>query len=345
MKKHLLVVIALVALVGITFSQAQKTVLFENWTSSTCGPCASNNPQLKVWIQNNWNALICVSYHVGWPSPGNDPMYLHNPTESYDRRYYYSINSVPAAKMEGLYSYVGSPFNFSSMTGNYNYYTGLSANTAVTVTDTRVGDSIRAVVNVTKFSELPAGTYTLRVMAVERWVIYTSPPGTNGETVFGNVFRKSLPSATGTPITITPGTESYTFTYYKNPVWQDSSMYTLAFLQNDNDKSVVNSGRMGMLVGVEPFINETPERFTLQQNYPNPFNPTTNIKFSMPENGYASLKVFNVLGKEVKTLVDGNQQKGTYNVFFDASNLPSGIYFYTLNTGKFTETKKMILVK
>lgn len=345
MKRLLLVVIALIITSVTVNSQATRTVLFENWTSSTCGPCASNNPQLKNWIATNWNALICVSYHVGWPSPGNDPMYLHNPVQSYDRRYYYGVNSVPAAYMQGVHSYVGSPFNYNNMTVLYNTYSSSTANTGVTVQDQRIpGDSIRATVTVTNYAAL-TGTYHLRVMAVERWVIYTSPPGTNGETVFGNVFRRSFPTSTGTVINNTPGTHTYTFTYYKDPVWQDSSTYTIAFIQNDADKTILNAGRMGMLVGIEPYSNEVPSKFELQQNYPNPFNPTTNIKFGLPKDGFVSLKIYNLIGKEVKTLVEGNHRAGSYNMTFDAVNLPSGIYFYTLRTNEFTETKKMMLVK
>src|SRR5437867_4543858 len=74
--------------------QAQRKVLFENFTSATCGPCASNNPALRQWISDNWANLTCVSYHVGWPAPGTDPMYLYNQTQSYDRRYYYNVNAV-----------------------------------------------------------------------------------------------------------------------------------------------------------------------------------------------------------------------------------------------------------
>ncbi len=345
MKKHLLLVIAAITLAGTIFSQAQKLVILENWTSSTCPPCATNNPQLKAWIAQNWNALTCVSYHVGWPSPGNDPMYLYNPTQSYDRRYYYGINSVPTAYMQGIHYYVGSPFPFGTMQTLYDNYITVPAPSSVTVTDTRVGDSIRTNITVVNLTALPAGTYYLRVMAVERWVVYVTPPGTNGETVFGNVFRRSFPTSTGTVLPLTAGTHNFTFTYYKDPVWQDSSIYTMAFIQNDVDKTMVNSGRPGMLVGIEPYTNETPAKFTLEQNYPNPFNPTTNIKFSMPKDGNVALKVYNSVGSEVKTLVEGIHKAGSYNIYFDATGLASGIYFYTLRTNDFSETKKMILVK
>ncbi len=89
---------------------------------------------------------------------------------------------------------------------------------------------------------------------------------------------------------------------------------------------------------------ELANTFTLQQNYPNPFNPTTTIKYSVPELANVSLKVYDVLGKEVATLVDA-EQVGVQEVEFDASNLASGLYIYTLKAGSFTSTKKMMLMK
>ena len=95
-----------------------------------------------------------------------------------------------------------------------------------------------------------------------------------------------------------------------------------------------------------------PNKFVLYQNYPNPFNPTTTIKYSIPvgDANFASttntiLKVYDILGKEVLTLVDEHKSSGTYEVVFDASNLASGTYIYRLQVGSYAETKKMLLVK
>ena len=85
--------------------------------------------------------------------------------------------------------------------------------------------------------------------------------------------------------------------------------------------------------------------FELQQNYPNPFNPTTNIRFRIAEFGFVSLKVFDLLGNEIITLVDEEKSPGVYEVEFNASNLPSGVYFYRLQAGSFNQIKKMILIK
>jgi hypothetical protein len=87
------------------------------------------------------------------------------------------------------------------------------------------------------------------------------------------------------------------------------------------------------------------ENYALYQNYPNPFNPVTIIKFSIPENSKVKLTVFDVLGREVNTLVNQNMMQGTYTVNFDGTNLSSGVYFYKLATDNFTDTKRMLLIK
>ena len=88
-----------------------------------------------------------------------------------------------------------------------------------------------------------------------------------------------------------------------------------------------------------------PLEYSLEQNYPNPFNPITTIEYSIPQNSYVTLKVFNVLGKEVATLVNGQNEAGKHTINFDASALNSGVYFYRIDAGNFVETKKMILLQ
>jgi len=88
-----------------------------------------------------------------------------------------------------------------------------------------------------------------------------------------------------------------------------------------------------------------PNEYKLEQNYPNPFNPTTNIKYQIAKNSFVTLKVFDVLGKEIATVVNGYRKAGYYETNWDASQYPSGMYFYKLISGDFSETKKLILVK
>jgi hypothetical protein len=91
--------------------------------------------------------------------------------------------------------------------------------------------------------------------------------------------------------------------------------------------------------------NNIPVAFKLKQNYPNPFNPKTQIDFSLAKSGSVSLKVYNVLGREIATLINKELGAGSYKVNFDANGLSSGIYFYRLEAGGFTSVKKMMLMK
>ncbi|HRI84187.1 MAG TPA: T9SS type A sorting domain-containing protein [Ignavibacteria bacterium] len=138
-----------------------------------------------------------------------------------------------------------------------------------------------------------------------------------------------------------------------------STAYTLtgaAF--NDMDFAVVGGcpvgwavssagliAKMSNLVNVIGTSSEIPSSFSLMQNYPNPFNPETNINFSIPKSGLVTLKIYDISGKEVATLVNELKNAGSYVVGFNAANLPSGAYFYRMQTEGFAETKKMMLIK
>lgn len=98
-------------------------------------------------------------------------------------------------------------------------------------------------------------------------------------------------------------------------------------------------------LGLQTISNTVPSSFNLEQNYPNPFNPTTNIKFSLPKKDFVNLVVYDITGKVVETLVDKELNIGTYNYDWDASKYSSGIYFYTIKTEGYSETKKMVLMK
>jgi len=98
-------------------------------------------------------------------------------------------------------------------------------------------------------------------------------------------------------------------------------------------------------IGIEENNSVIPENFKLYQNYPNPFNPATTISFSLPQASYVKLKVFDAAGREIKELINEYRQRGNYEVKFDGSNLPSGIYFYRLAADDFTAVRRMILLK
>ena len=100
-----------------------------------------------------------------------------------------------------------------------------------------------------------------------------------------------------------------------------------------------------LLVGVGNSNSNVPKTYSLSQNYPNPFNPVTRISFELPKQGFVNLKVYDILGKEVKTLVNEVRGAGSYSVDFNASEFSTGVYFYRLESNGFTDTKKMMLIK
>ena len=107
----------------------------------------------------------------------------------------------------------------------------------------------------------------------------------------------------------------------------------------------------GTITAVSQNESGIPKSYGISQNYPNPFNPTTVINYQLPVNSFVTLKIYDVLGREVATLINGKQSAGYYNATLNAANLPSGVYFYRLSAvssgqaGPFTQTKKLVLIK
>jgi hypothetical protein len=127
-----------------------------------------------------------------------------------------------------------------------------------------------------------------------------------------------------------------------------------ADVDGDGKLDVIATGRIAydliwyenvIIDNVEPLSDILPASYDLLQNYPNPFNPTTKINYQIPELSFVTIKVFDVLGNEIETLVNEEKPTGTYEITWYAGSLPSGIYFYRIQTGSFIETKKMILMK
>ncbi len=108
---------------------------------------------------------------------------------------------------------------------------------------------------------------------------------------------------------------------------------------------IINGKKYGTILSEIKEINTLPEDFILKQKYPNPFNPSTTIEYSVPANSNITIKIFNILGKEVRTLLKGYQQKGKHKIIFSACNLSTGVYFYTLYSNSRTVTKHLLLLK
>jgi hypothetical protein len=122
-----------------------------------------------------------------------------------------------------------------------------------------------------------------------------------------------------------------------------ATVYTGMFL-DQNDGGPVYSQNV-VVTDVEPIAPELPGVFALRQNYPNPFNPKTTIVYEVASRQSVRLGVYDLLGREIATLVNETKSPGTYEVTWDASGQPSGVYFYRLSAGSFTESKKLVLLR
>jgi hypothetical protein len=137
----------------------------------------------------------------------------------------------------------------------------------------------------------------------------------------------------------------------RNEGFSGGAPNTLAFVIVNNyylyagTSSQVWRRPLSEFIGIKQISEIIPSAYSLSQNYPNPFNPETNIKFAIPKNEFVKITVFDMLGKELETLVNEQLAPGTYETNWNASNYPSGVYFYKLSAGDFSETRKMLLLK
>tara|TARA_B110000003_G_C16251671_1_gene379233 strand:- start:145 stop:582 length:438 start_codon:yes stop_codon:yes gene_type:complete len=137
-------------------------------------------------------------------------------------------------------------------------------------------------------------------------------------------------------------------------VLEDNRQYSWKVLASDDDEFLVGSDEdtpSTFVVGTLSIDGSNiPESFALHQNYPNPFNPTTSIKYDLPQDALVKISIYDIMGRNIKNLVSGNQSAGYQSVRWDATNnygepISAGMYIYTIQAGDFRQTKKMVLLK
>jgi Secretion system C-terminal sorting domain len=178
------------------------------------------------------------------------------------------------------------------------------------------------------------------------FVVWTDSAGATG--IKGLKARGRQFDAAGNPITPTFIIPDQDVPSGLVTIASDGSKFYLAWVDdrlNNGNPHVYAKVVTKLFTDAEILLSNIPESFHLNQNYPNPFNPSTIIKYSIPNKGLVTLKVYNTIGEEVATLVNELEQAGNYEVEFNASSMPSGVYFYKLQVGDFVDAKKMILLK
>lgn len=248
MKKYFALTVLLFAF-SSAYSQATRLVLHEQFTNASCGPCASYNPAYNALLASNSSKITKISYQANFP--GTDPMNAANPGPVSTRRSYYSNTSVPRCYNFSMYGSAGtSPASVTQAQIDARYNTAPDWSVTVTHQLTSGYDSAQVVVlvgNATS-STLTSGTtgsLKLHLVMVEETVTYSSPPGSNGETVFHDVMREMIPNANGTtlPDSWTAG-QSQSF-QFKIPLpsylGNLGEVAFVAFVQDDSNKEIKNA--------------------------------------------------------------------------------------------------------
>lgn len=217
-----------------------RNILLERFTSSTCGPCAIANPSLDAFLTaSDPNKLSSISYHMNWPAPGDDPMYLANPVDNTTRRTQYGVNSIPYWFMDGTYINGTSQ---SVLQSAYNSRTDVLSPITIVVTETVNGNNITVKADIYCEFGIPNPSAVVHFSVGEKLITYASPPGTNQERIFKNVFRKLFPS-TGTPVTLLPGKKiSIEYNYTLDPSWQPDQIENIVFVQGFANE-IYNTGK------------------------------------------------------------------------------------------------------
>jgi hypothetical protein len=333
-------------------SNINREALLEFATGTWCQycPCGDNTADALLVSHPN---MVVLAYHG--PLSSSDPFVVFN-----------------GNNIIGLLNFSGYPtaiFDRQIGPGDYTTWNGYCSSRYVTYAPTAVTLNIVSKtfnsttgqldvsVSATTNCDLPY-QYKISYVITEDHVIYpqTGNGGCPGSTTWDHkwIVRNMTSGATGENVNTGTWTTGQTITktlsttlnsawIYNNCrlnifIYKVNPILKKAEVQNAIKTDVTSTGIIGN-------TSEVPVNYELSQNYPNPFNPETSIKIAIPKEGFVSLKIYDVTGKEVMTGVNENLKAGYYNVSLNFSNLTSGVYFYKLVSRDFTETKKMMLVK
>jgi ribosomal protein S8E len=344
--KNILATIVLILLFTTLISAGERKVLVEILTNSHCPLCPPAHSAIDSYLQSaNGDKIEFIYYHMAFPYP-TDQLYQHNISDAAAKNSFYGPHSsTPKAYFNGTlvsnsYSNWGTSLN------------GLSAEESdieISLSGNFTENDFTISADVSQTGDIGASDLTINYVVVEN-LTYA---GNNGINNHKNVMRKIVNPQGGQFAISLNETKYLTTTITKKEEWNTDNLKIIVFVQNKTNKQILQSESISyselILTGVEEKFIIT-DKFNLEQNYPNPFNPTTTISYSIPnaktlEASTVELIVYDVLGKEVITLVNKQQSSGNYQIVFDASKLSSGFYYYQLKAGNKIETKKMILLK
>jgi hypothetical protein len=323
------------------FAQEQRKVLVEVFTNSHCPLCPPAHTILENYINGpNGDKISYLFYHMVYPYP-DDLLYTQSQQGSDARDAYYNpVSATPQGWFDGV-----RQIGYSFWADTLNNLVTTDSPLKIILSGTRSSSQVNINAELTRIGNIPDNDLVLHFVVAED-LFYA---GRNGITNHIHVMRKMLPTPDGLSFSINLNeTKNLGQNINVDPLWDADSLRFVVFVQSTASKTVYQSETINYSdLSITDVANENnkPKSFLLEQNYPNPFNPTTQIKFEISKSGFTTLKVFNLLGNEISTLLNEDIPAGNYELTFDASNLPAGVYFYTLKSSDLLQTKKMVLLK
>lgn len=334
------------------FSQTGMNAILEFCTGTWCNACPCGD-QAAYNLQTQNPDLLVLAYH-GPANYGADPFTGFNGNDILNLMGFTYYPSGVIGRVSGIVGF-NHWENWVNLTSNYQ--PGVSY--SITKNYNSSTRQLNVNVTATALRNIDTACY-INFVIYEGNIVYPqqggSCPGGPNYVHFW-VLRNMVNGATGEVLHTTGWTQGTTATKSWNTsidenVWTANNCTVAIFCYLGNGSSINTSGSPVIQTWKESIIptgvgepSKIPASYSLSQNYPNPFNPSTNIKFSIPKDGNASLKIYDIVGNEVATYLEGFVKAGEYNALIDASNWASGVYFYKLTTSDFTETKKMTLIK
>ncbi len=277
---------------------AKKFVVYEHFTNASCPPCAARNPTFIKNFNENKSHALHIGYHTAFP--GFDPMYTLNPDPVNTRQDYYSVSGVP------FFIANAQDSSEEAVESVVNQAKAQTSPVKLTVSNDIINGKGNCKVIVDPLSEIETGNWKLRVAIVEKLVTYSSPPGSNGEKEFPNVFREMVPSTGGQDMEFTAelASQEFTFEYDINSDWDHRNLYAIAFLQDDNTKEILNGGsslelQAALEVADDQNVFKTSKEETitleasLQTLFKNETNLTIEVETNAPEDWVANLVIDN----------------------------------------------------
>ena len=312
MKKNILIVTSLLMLFSLKVSaQNERVLLFECFTNTSCGPCASQNPALDALINANGDRVAAIKYHMNWPG-ANDPMYLHNTVDNNARKSVYNVTSVPHTVVDGI-RYANVPGSLTqNMVNNWlNIESPFEMRLSYEVDETANTITVHVM---GRASQAVAGNVKLYVGVIEREIHYNSAPGSNGERDFYSVMKKLLPSASGTSIgNVEAGSYfAYSFSWELANVYNNDQLDAIAWLQNINTKEVYQACKSSE--SIEPFYANEAMLSDISNVKSTNCSGEADPKVLMSNNGSNA-----ITSAELEVLVNGEWLK----TFEWSGNLPS----------------------